>query len=412
MGFIDKPQALWWRKALFQIHLWSGIALGLYVLVISITGSALVFRPDLEYRAPKLRHTPAPQAPLLGFDEIASIALNRHSGHTLASVRNQIWQGRAAEVRLRKGRQTRIVCVDPYTGDVVADVKPSRKVLGFLQDLHYNLLAGRTGRRVNAIGGALLLVMSLSGMFVWWPGRRNWKRGLTVKWRAQWKRVNWDLHSAVGFWTLSLMVIWAVSGFEFGFARESRLLIGKFFAFAPRLQRPNTNWKPGDPIASLDRIVAEADRALPGRFTTVISLPAREGGVVTVTSQVEPSIRPLRADIIRVDPATGRVIGVNEYARQQTGDRILWWLRHLHYGSFGGVGVQVAWTILGLAPVALFGTGLAMWWNRVLSKKWARLRRGAAAGSSATTSGQPTREKSVASRDFVKPATWLEGNSE
>ena len=45
-----QPQKLWLRRALFQVHLWSGIALGLYVLMMSVTGSVLVYRNEL-YRA-------------------------------------------------------------------------------------------------------------------------------------------------------------------------------------------------------------------------------------------------------------------------------------------------------------------------------------------------------------------------
>src|SRR3954468_2492384 len=48
---IRQPQKVWLRRALFQVHLWSGIALGLYVLMISVTGSVLVYRNELMFRA-------------------------------------------------------------------------------------------------------------------------------------------------------------------------------------------------------------------------------------------------------------------------------------------------------------------------------------------------------------------------
>src|ERR1019366_3835899 len=44
---LRRPQSLWLRKAIFQIHLWTGIALGLYVVLISVSGSAIVFRNEL-----------------------------------------------------------------------------------------------------------------------------------------------------------------------------------------------------------------------------------------------------------------------------------------------------------------------------------------------------------------------------
>ena len=43
-----QPQAVWLRKATFQLHLWSGIGIGLYVLLVSVTGSVLVYRNEIE----------------------------------------------------------------------------------------------------------------------------------------------------------------------------------------------------------------------------------------------------------------------------------------------------------------------------------------------------------------------------
>src|SRR5258708_26402220 len=51
MAFVEqwlrRPQNVWLRRALFQIHLWTGIGTGLYVLLVSVSGSAIVFRNEL-----------------------------------------------------------------------------------------------------------------------------------------------------------------------------------------------------------------------------------------------------------------------------------------------------------------------------------------------------------------------------
>jgi uncharacterized iron-regulated membrane protein len=49
--WLREPRSLAFRKGLFQIHLWSGLALGLYVFFISITGSILVYRNELQQAA-------------------------------------------------------------------------------------------------------------------------------------------------------------------------------------------------------------------------------------------------------------------------------------------------------------------------------------------------------------------------
>ena len=42
-----QPQRLGWRRFLVQLHLWLGLALGLYVVFISVTGSLSVLRADV-----------------------------------------------------------------------------------------------------------------------------------------------------------------------------------------------------------------------------------------------------------------------------------------------------------------------------------------------------------------------------
>jgi uncharacterized iron-regulated membrane protein len=55
------------------------------------------------------------------------------------------------------------------------------------------------------------------------------------------------------------------------------------------------------------------------------------------------------------------------------------WIGPLHFGTFGGHGlaglvVKAIWVVLGLTPPLLTVTGFLMYWNRFLSKKWAKLK--------------------------------------
>src|SRR5438128_797030 len=44
---LNNPRKLWLRRATFQIHLWIGVLLSLYIVIVSLTGSILVFRKEL-----------------------------------------------------------------------------------------------------------------------------------------------------------------------------------------------------------------------------------------------------------------------------------------------------------------------------------------------------------------------------
>jgi uncharacterized iron-regulated membrane protein len=65
-------------------------------------------------------------------------------------------------------------------------------------------------------------------------------------------------------------------------------------------------------------------------------------------------------------------------------DQVIYWLAYLHFGRINGIGIpcsgpglcdqmtKFTWAAFGLAPAAMFVTGVMMWWNRVVRK---RLRR-------------------------------------
>jgi uncharacterized iron-regulated membrane protein len=45
--WIDHPEKVWLRQIFFQVHFWIGAAVGAYVLVMSASGSVLVYRNEL-----------------------------------------------------------------------------------------------------------------------------------------------------------------------------------------------------------------------------------------------------------------------------------------------------------------------------------------------------------------------------
>ena len=212
--FWKQPQRVWLRKALFQVHLWTGIGTGLYVFLVSISGSAIVFRNEI-YKA-----NDSPVIIVEGIGErmttekIEEAAKRVYPGYQVT----QVYEfpdnpKRAVEVRLEKGRSLHNRLIDPYTG---ADLGPSVpwqiRVMAWFEDLHINLFGGKTGRQINAAGGVLWSLLALTGIVVWWPGIQNWKRSLGVRFKSGWKRFNWDLHSSFGFWTFLLTLMWGVTG--------------------------------------------------------------------------------------------------------------------------------------------------------------------------------------------------------
>ncbi len=212
--WIRQPQTVWLRKALFQVHLWTGIGAGLYILVVCITGSALVFRPELSRAFTRGPVIVAGSGALLSDEQIKEAAHRVYPNYEVSHLYREKQPDAAVEVWLDSADDSRHRLFDPFTGnDIGSSVPPGLKTVSGFLELHDNLLAGENGRLVNGVGGLLLTILALTGVVIWWPGIRNWRRSLMVHRGVNWKRFTWDLHSAAGFWTAAVVFMFAVTGF-------------------------------------------------------------------------------------------------------------------------------------------------------------------------------------------------------
>jgi uncharacterized iron-regulated membrane protein len=200
-----QPQRVWFRRAIFQIHLWTGLAIGLYIVVLSLTGSVLVYRAELSRLVASPRATLDEGATPMTVDQLRAAAERAYPGWT-------------ASIVLEHDGQKKERLFDPYTGSDLGDyITQGERSLLWLVRLHDDLLLERPdGPWWNGLLSLVFTLIVLTGGVVWWPGVSRWKRGLTVKVAAGWRRFNWDLHSALGFWLFFFMVMWGISGWYLG----------------------------------------------------------------------------------------------------------------------------------------------------------------------------------------------------
>ena len=79
-------------------------------------------------------------------------------------------------------------------------------------------------------------------------------------------------------------------------------------------------------------------------------------------------------DIDTFDRHTGSLLTSFRYGQNQTlGDWLLWLVYPLHFGNLWGLPVKILWSVLGLGLATLSISGLLMYWNRYLQKRWQRL---------------------------------------
>jgi uncharacterized iron-regulated membrane protein len=265
------------------------------------------------------------------------------------------------------------VFLNPYTAEVLGSkVNDPGTPLRLVERFHSNLFLARTGRLMNGFGALALLLLALTGIIIWWPGRRLVGQRLTIKFSANWKRINFDFHHAVGFWCLLGFILLCITGAWFTwpqFFRDSVTNLG--YKVTPP-QRVVVERPAGADKLPLSELIAAAEAAVPGPPVSRVNMPsgATEPVRLNKAGEGEPFFRT--ATTVVMNPYTKQVLRVESLASKAPGDRILSWMAPLHIGNFGGMPIKIVWFILGLTMPALFISGFLMWWHRVVKNKWLR----------------------------------------
>ena len=245
--WVKHPQDLWFRKAFFQVHLWVGLGIGLYVLVISISGSAIIYRRELMRSSSLKRVVAAYSGRRMSAEELTQQAQRAYPTYEVDNIREAQAPDEPDDVVLERDHKRIERLFDPYTGSDLGDpYSMIQRVVEWLVNLHDNLLAGQTGRLVNGVGSCLITLLSITGAVIWWPGIKNWRRSITINWNTSWPRVNWDLHSAIGFWCWFFVMVWGISGIYFCFPAvftpRIQLFGGSFLSWIARLHMGRFGW--------------------------------------------------------------------------------------------------------------------------------------------------------------------------
>ncbi len=199
------------QDALRVAHLWLGIAAGLFIVTMGLSGTVIIFRSRIEASvAPKTAHTTTVESASL-----SAVAKSLDTLRPGARITRVTFPDTADGPLLVQadggGRKGMLLYFDASTGQALGE-KRTLAWLDWLVDLHQNLLSGKTGRAWAGLIGVALLLLSSSGLFSWLAGSRHWKRTLAMPQKGPWRRVNFQAHKWAGLWTNTLLIVVSFTG--------------------------------------------------------------------------------------------------------------------------------------------------------------------------------------------------------
>src|SRR5579883_756365 len=179
------------RRALFQLHLWTAMIAGLVLILLGATGAILAFEepidhvlnPSLFYVQPQPQRVP-----------VATLLANLKTAFP-GKKPTMLMFGKAPDLAdVAQIRGVGSVFIDPYTG-VIKGTRNNKFFTQTVHQLHIRMLMGDTGSRILGVAGLILIFLTISGLYLWWPLKR-----VTVARKKSWRRFNFDLHHALGFY--------------------------------------------------------------------------------------------------------------------------------------------------------------------------------------------------------------------
>ncbi|MBF2007668.1 PepSY-associated TM helix domain-containing protein [Chlorogloeopsis fritschii PCC 9212] len=351
----------------FYIHRYIGLVVGLIVVLIGLTGSLLVFKPEIEYFliAQKFGYVLPGEQPISidSVVETVNSAIAQQPDLKIGSIILPNNPTSPYHVRLwdSKDKLTQMF-IHPYTGEVMGWSKEGSNIMQLALRLHYELLAGKIGLIVIGMTGLLLFILSITGVILW-PGWRKLIAGFKIKWNAHPKRVNFDIHKVTGIIVVVFLSFTGFTGFCWNFYEQS---VPAIYAvtFTPKPPELASKPIPTQSPLPLSQILKNADAALPNAKTTYIGIPDQPEGIIRVGKRQAHESSYYGESEVSLDQYSGKVLRVFDSRSLPLGDRILTSFVPLHYGTFWGFASRILYVFVGFAPLILFISGLVMWWYR------------------------------------------------
>jgi len=403
------PESAWpkLRKFLNDVHLWIGLPSGIIVLLICLTGTIYVFNTEIrELSSPELYQVEqAVNAQRLSADELMK-AVSSETGAEVISIKIPADPERSYVLTVMKQEEstrntgasanekstppsTRIqYWVNPYSGKILGSSADKNVVAEFMQmmfSLHRWLLLDRIeepifgelpnkklGSYISGTATILFTLGVITGIIIWFPQKiKNWKQGLKIKWNANWKRVNHDIHNSLGFYSCIFLFMMGITGPQWSFEwyrTGLRKTLGTYQpadAPKPELPKSDTTNINGSRSLLLTDYIKSVDKVLYYKGDLTITMPADSLEAVLVNKTKTGFFAPVAADKIYLDQYTSVLIKAEIFSEKPLNERISNSIKALHVGDVYGKFSKIIYFLACLIATSLPVTGTLIWINKL-----------------------------------------------
>ncbi|MGB8703561.1 MAG: PepSY domain-containing protein [Gillisia sp.] len=350
---------------LWRWHVIAGLISLPFILILSITGGIYLFKNYYEASSlEKINRIEAEGQPLSLQKqwEIVQKQAEKKPDEIILNKKPE----QATRFASGQFANASTVYLNPYSGNILARVKERETDMFKVRNLHGELLTGKWGTKIVELIACWLIVLILTGIYVWWPGKK-WKlKGVFLIRTKEGKRNFFrDLHAVTAFWFSILLLMVLLGGLPW------TDVFGDYFKWMQKVtdtgypmtwQANNVYSVPSErETISLDSVAKIAEKLnLPGEVH--IGLPHKETDVYTISNTVGD---PHFLEVHHLDQFTGKEIVSNNWDDIGVLMQGRLWFMAFHQGQFG------TWNkyLMLLTAIALFTLSLSALISYILREK-------------------------------------------
>ncbi len=282
-------QSRFWRT-MWRFHFYSGIIAVPALLVLAVSGLGILYTDQLNAIDDAGLHRTTVDGTPLPLSEQVAAAKEAYPDLPVGAVTPPRRDGDTTRVDLADGEETRQVFVEPASGKVLGSKVAGDDLVGLVNRLHgdFNLgieipfptVAGLVGQSeegvfaATSLGGLIMeiigcwaVLLAITGLYLWWPRKRETGKALFVPRLSKGGRARWrDLHAIPGVLYAVVLLFLITTGMPWSD------FWGPGFGLASDKANSGYNWPdtPPSPVATIGDL---------DRFGNRINWAAEDGQV-------------------------------------------------------------------------------------------------------------------------------------
>ncbi len=344
------------RKVVLALHLVVGLVAAVLMLLLGGSGALLVFEDEIDRGLnPRLTRVEARGKRLSLAEMIGRIEAVR-TGMKVMSISLPKRTDDTTKLMLRSMQPGHVlsIAMNPYTGEDLGPMDAGNSFPRKLHQFHKNLLLADYGKTVTGIGAALLLVLAISGLVLWWPRK-------VLRFGGD----SFTLHNALGFYSSVFLFIFGVTGLVIHYDDETTKLVNRLAGAVPMPPVPNqAPARRGTAPITADEAVTIATKTAPGAAVTSVQGFGGRSALRLTMRFPEDHTAAGRTNIY-LDPFTGAVLAAQISRTAPPGTRVVkLWNRMIHTGDLYGWPTKLLACAASLSLPVLAITGPLIWWTR------------------------------------------------